>query len=167
MPNFYLDTICSDSRFHSTVAIRDPALLEPTFRTAILSLIVEAENAGVMLRMLETFRSEELQQIYFARGVTQLQNVGVHHYGLACDLGIMIGGQVNWKADYSVLGKLGRKRSLVWGGDWGHPERPHSFRDYDHLQRVAVEDQSRLFNGSWYPELEYRALPPSSGDGAN
>jgi hypothetical protein len=79
----------------------------------------------------------------------------VHHFGLACDLGIVVAGQINWKADYGILGQLAQKHRLVWGGDWGTPDRPHSFRDYDHLQRIDVADQHQLFDGSWYPIHTY------------
>lgn len=155
---FYTSVIKADSRFSSLTPIRDPGLLEPTFRAAIVSIMNDAAAEGTQLMILETYRSQELQELYFSRGATQLQTVGVHHYGLACDLGIVVAGQVNWKADYSILGRLGGKYSLIWGGDWGTPDRPHSFRDYDHLQRIAVTDQQKLFDGSWYPDSDYRAL---------
>lgn len=158
MSFFYVDVIQKDKRFHSTIPVRDIMLLEPTFRSAVLGIVSDANSEGVHLVVLETYRSEELQQIYFARGATQLKTVGVHHYGLACDLGITIAGQVNWKADYSILGRLAAKHGLVWGGDWGTPNKPHSFRDYDHVQRVSIEDQTKLFNGSWYPDVNYRPL---------
>ena len=128
--SFYTDVLQKDSRFHSTTPIRDPALLEPVTRAAVAAIIADAKAEGIELMILETYRSQELQQIYFTRGATQLRTVGVHHYGLACDLGIVVAGQVNWKADYSILGRLAAKHDLVWGGDWGDPADPHSFRDY-------------------------------------
>jgi hypothetical protein len=154
--SFFDDVIRRDPRFHSAIAIRDPGLLEPTFRALVTDIITEAADAGHTLMILETYRSQELQAIYFERGVTQLRTVGVHHYGLACDLGIVVAGQVNWKADYSILGTLAERHKLVWGGNWGEPTRPHSFRDYDHIQRIAVEDQVRLFAGGWYPDSTYQ-----------
>lgn len=159
--SFYTDVLQKDSRFHSTTPIRDPALLEPVTRAAVAAIIADAKAEGIELMILETYRSQELQQIYFTRGATQLRTVGVHHYGLACDLGIVVAGQVNWKADYSILGRLAAKHDLVWGGDWGDPADPHSFRDYDHVQRIAVADQGRLFAGTWYPDENYVA--PSLG----
>lgn len=155
--SFYTDIIQKDARYRSKTPIRDPRLLEPVFREAVLAIIADAAKENVALSVLETYRSKELQELYFERGATQLRTVGVHHYGLACDLGIMIAGAINWKADYSILGKLAAAHGLVWGGDWADPKDPHSFRDYDHVQRVAVADQPRLFNGSWYPDNMYRA----------
>ncbi len=157
VPSFYTNNIMVDDRFHSRMPIKDLNLLEPVTREAVQDIIRHAGLAGVQLIVLETFRSQELQEIYFERGVTQLRNVGVHHYGLACDLGIAVAGQVNWKADYSILGDLAARCGLVWGGDWGTPDKPHSFRDYDHVQRIAVADQPKLFSGEWYPEPSYVA----------
>jgi D-alanyl-D-alanine carboxypeptidase-like protein len=154
--SFYTDVIVRDARFRSVAVIRDPALLEPSFRASIMAVIQDAGKEGTMLRILETYRSQALQELYFERGATQLRTVGCHHFGVACDLGIVLAGQINWKADYSILGKLAAKHGLVWGGDWGDPKDPHSFRDYDHLQLVEVKDQTRLFAGTWYPPADYR-----------
>jgi hypothetical protein len=155
--SFYTDVIMKSPVFHSVTPIRDVSLLEPVTRDAVANIIKTAGLAGIKLMVLETYRSAELQLEYFNRGVTQLREVGVHHYGLAADLGVVIAGQVNWKANYDFLGKYGLQFGLVWGGDWGAPLAPHSFRDYDHVQRIAVADQSKLFNGSWYPDPAYRA----------
>lgn len=160
--SFFTDIIQKDRRFHSTLPVLDILLLEPTFRAAILALLRDALVERVTLRLLETYRSVERQEQLFEAGATQLRHVGVHHYGLACDLGIMIGGQVNWKADYSILGRLAKKHGLVWGGTWNEPDKPHSFRDYDHIQRIMVEHQSQLFAGTWYPDGTYNADDPKT-----
>lgn len=157
VPSFYTEVIMRDPRFNSTIPIRDLALLEPVTRDAIVKIMAYAKQAGVDLCVLETYRSQALQSEYFSRGATQLQTVGVHHYGLACDLGVVIGGQVNWKANYNILGGYAKTFGLVWGGDWGTPDNPHSFRDYDHVQRIAVADQDKLFAGTWYPAPNYVA----------
>ena len=155
--NFYTDVIQKDSRFHTSYAVNDPALLEPIFRGIIVAIISDALAEGTALRILETFRSQERQAQLFAKGATQLKTVGVHHYGLACDLGIWIGDAVNWKADYSILQRLAAKHGIVSGADWSRPDEPHSFRDYDHVQRIAVRDQVALFAGSWYTVANYRS----------
>lgn len=155
--SFYTDTIQRDSRFRSWTRINDAMLLEPVMRAAIDALIAEGRANGTQLVILETYRSSERQEYLYRHGATQLETVGVHHYGLACDLGIMIGGEVNWKAKYDLLGPLAAKHKLVWGGTWGEPNKPHTFRDYDHLQRIAVADQPRLFSGQWYPNETYVA----------
>jgi len=36
----------------------------------------------------------------FAQGATKIKTVGVHHYGLACDLVKDIGGEPSWQGDF-------------------------------------------------------------------
>lgn len=153
--SFYLDVIRHDLRFRSVTPIRDTLLLEPITRMAVMAMCADAKAKGIDMRVGETFRSKERQEHLFQQGATKLRAVGVHHFGLACDLWIYIGGQINWKADYSIIRPLAIKYNFVWGGDWGTPDKPHSFRDYDHIQRIAIEDQPRLFNLSWYPDKDY------------
>ena len=155
MNNFYTDVIQHDPRFHSTKPVADLALLEPVTRAAVAAIINEAHQAGIELRVFETYRSQELQEIYYRRGVTQLRTVGVHHYGLACDLVKVVHGQPNWDGSFAFLGPLAQKYNLIWGGDWGFPDEKHSFRDWDHVQRILVSDQDALFNGGWYPDEQY------------
>ncbi len=155
MPNFYTDIIQKDARFCSTATIADLSLLEPVTRQAVEAIMADAKAAGIKLMVFETYRSQERQRKLFYQGVTQLKAVGVHHYGLACDLVKNIGGQPSWDGDFSCLGPLARKHGLIWGGDWGSPEKPHSFRDPVHVQRCSLADQGRLFRGEWYPDQDY------------
>ena len=156
MDNFYKNTIQKDPRFHSINPVSDLALLEPVTRAAVQGIIVDAKAAGHNMMVFETYRSQELQAIYFRRGVTQLKTVGVHHYGLAADI-VKVDeyGHPSWDGDFSFLGVLAKKHGLISGLDWGHPEREHSFIDPCHVQRVRVEDQGRLFSGDWYPDKSY------------
>jgi len=155
--SFYTQVIMASPVFRSTMPIKDVMLLEPVTRDAVQKIIMTANQAGITLQVLETYRSEERQQQLFDQGATQLQQVGVHHFGLACDLGIVIGGQVNWKCSYDIIGTYAKQFGLVWGGNWGDATKPHSFRDFDHVQRIAVADQPKLFDGSWYPAPDYQA----------
>lgn len=155
MGNFYNEVIRNDPRFCSTAAIADPMLLEPVTRQAVAAIIADAKAGGIDLMIFETYRSQERQGRLFDQGATQLQNVGVHHYGLAGDLVKVVRGEPSWDGDFGFLGRLAKKHGLIWGGDWGSPDKPHSFRDYDHVQRCTVADQSRLFSGDWYPAQDY------------
>ena len=155
MGNFYEDVIQQDPRYNSTQPVSDLSLLEPRTRAAVEAIISEAAANGIDLMVFETYRSQDLQRIYFDRGVTKLQNVGVHHYGLACDIVKVVNGEPSWDGDFFFLGPLAQKYGLIWGGDWGEPDQPHSFRDYVHVQRIRVEDQGPLFNGEWYPDEQY------------
>ena len=159
MSNFYLDTIKKSSKFNIAEPIADMNLLEPVTRNAVINIIAEAKTMGLDFRVLETYRSNELQLQYYRNGLTKLKNVGVHHYGLACDIGWYIDGKmVEDGSKYQVLRFLAEKNGLISGGDWGTPNLPHSFRDYDHVQRVSLARQNDLFAGRWYPDANYIPL---------
>jgi len=155
MSNFYTDVLMKDARFHSTQAIRDPLLLEPVTRAAVQAVIADAAAHGISLMIFETYRSQERQQELFNQGATKLRTVGVHHYGLACDVVKDVGGQPSWKGVFTFLRDLGLAHGLIWGGDWGTPNQPHSFVDSDHLQRCSIGRQAALFSGQWYPDANY------------
>lgn len=75
--------------------------------------------------------------------------------GLVCETLLDINGQPSWKGDFSMLGALAKHHKLIWGGDWGTPGSVHTFVDTDHVQRVTLGRQARLFNGDWYPDANY------------
>ena len=155
MANFYSDVIARDPRFHSTKRICDLALLEPVTRKSVEAIIEDAAALGILLMPFETYRSQERQQELFAQGASKLRAVGVHHYGLACDIVKVVGGEPSWKGDFSFLGHLAQNHGLIWGGDWGAPNHPHTFVDAVHVQRCTVAMQPALFRGTWYPNDQY------------
>lgn len=149
--NFYTNVIQRDARFKSTQPIKDVDLLEPGFRTKVDAVIAAAKSAGIELVITETYRSSERQQQLFAEGKTRLKVVGVHHYGLACDFARMIDGKLSWGGDWTFLCQLAAANGVIAGGDWGEPNKPHTFRDWDHLQGITLAQQTALFAGTWYP----------------
>ncbi len=153
--SFYTDVIAKDARFNAIARVADMKLLEPFTRAAVESIIGEAKLLGIELMAFETYRSQSRQQQLFDQKASKLRTVGVHHYGLACDLVKVIGGEPSWKGDFTFLGRLALKYGLVWGGDWGSPEQRHTFIDAVHVQRCAVSQQARLFSGDWYPADNY------------
>lgn len=153
--NFYTNVIMNDPRFGSTKRIADPELLEPVTRDLVQAIIEDAAANGLKLMIFETYRSQARQIALFNQGATKLRQVGVHHYGLACDIVKDINGQPSWKGDFSMLGALAKHHKLIWGGDWGTPGSVHSFVDSDHVQRVTIGRQARLFAGDWYPDADY------------
>ena len=162
MANFYLDVITRDARFSSTGRIDDVWLLEPVTRAAVAAIIAEAP---MPLMVFETFRSQARQAQLFEQGATQLRRVGVHGYGLACDIVKLVNGEPSWEGDFTFLGPLAKKHGLIWGGDWGQPQISHGFRDMDHVQRITVADQARLFTGTWYPDEAYSAYAATQREG--
>lgn len=155
MSNFYTDVICKDSRFKYPLRVKDVMLLEPVMRSAVMGIIADAAALGIVLMVFETYRSQARQAALFAQGATRLKTVGVHHYGLACDLVKDVDGEPSWKGDFTFLVPLAKKCGLISGIDWGRPDVPHSFVDGCHVQRIALEEQMRLFTGMWYPDAEY------------
>jgi hypothetical protein len=153
--SFYTDTIVPDKRFKSLQPINDIALLEPVIRQLVKRIIADAADEGIKLMVFETYRSQQRQVRLFAQGATQLKTVGVHHYGLACDLVKDVSGSPSWKGDFKFLGKLAKKYGLIWGGDWGKPNVRTRFPDNVHVQRCAVKDQRKLFASTWYPSDDY------------
>jgi len=155
MGNFYTDVIEKDPRFDGTDRIADTALLEPSTRQRVEAIIAEAKSQGIELMIYETYRSQARQLQLFKQGAARLQNVGVHHYGLACDIVKCINSEPSTKGDFSFLGTLAKKHGLIWGGDWGDPSEKHTFPPYVHVQRCSLKDQQALFNGDWYPDQGY------------
>jgi hypothetical protein len=155
MGNFYEDVVRKDPRYYLSARCADLSLLEPGTRSRVLAVLDEAASRRVHLAPYETYRSLSRQFLLYKHGATKLRDVGVHHYALAVDLVREVSGEPSWKGDFSILGELGRKHGLVWGGDWGEPDKHHSFVDAVHLQRVSVVDQGRLFAGSFYPDDAY------------
>ena len=86
MSNFNTDTIKNSPKFTSTDRISDVQLLEPKTRALVDKIIADAKAHGFDLMVFETYRSQARQSLLFAQSATKLKNVGVHHYGLACDI---------------------------------------------------------------------------------
>jgi len=153
--NFYTDVIQADPRFNSVELVDAVDLLEPNLRAKVKSIIDDAKAHGLDFMVYETYRSQARQKQLYDQGATHLKSVGVHHYGLACDIVKSINGQPSWKGDFSLLGRLARQYGLIWGGDWGRPDLPHSFVDAVHVQWCSISRQAELFRGTWYPEAGY------------
>lgn len=147
---WYTDTIQKDLRFNSALACRDTALLFPTFLARVEEALSKLAELGQSFEIVETYRSQERQEELFREGATELRQVGVHHFGLACDCVRLIGGAANWQPGvYVEYGQQMQAAGLVWGGSWA------TLKDLVHVQMISVEDQSKLFSGSWYPDESY------------
>jgi hypothetical protein len=155
MGNFYTDVISQDERFSSVKRVNDSELLEPGTRQLAAAIISAARPMGIDLMVYETYRSQDRQQELFNQGATKLRAVGVHHYGLACDIVRVVNGEPSWKGDFSFLGQLAQSSGLIWGGDWGAPHIKHSFIDSVRVQRCTVARQADLFDGIWFPDEAY------------
>ena len=108
--NFFTDVIKKDSRYLSTKCIDDINLLEPVLRDKVIKIVAEAKALGLKLMVFETYRSQQRQEELFKKRKTRLKEVGVHHYGLACDLVKDINGKSFFDEDAEhVAGAYGFK----------------------------------------------------------
>ena len=155
MSNFFLDNIAHNLELETTARRNEISLLEPVTRRIVELIISEASAQGLELMVFETYRSKARQEQLFNQGASKLRKVGVHHYGLACDLVKSVNGEPSWKGKFSLVGELAHSFGLIWGGDWGNPHIPHSFIDVYHVQRCTIARQGELFTGRWYPDEDY------------
>jgi hypothetical protein len=165
MTDFYNTVLRNSKAFRSDVVCKDPAMLEPGTRAAVLALIEDAKEHGHDLRLLETYRSQTRQSALFTRHATQLRTVGCHGYGVAADFGVFIDGVYQGdNKPYVFLRGSAREHGLISGQDWGHA-REGNFVDSGHVQRVPVWRQSALFSGAWYPPVDYDPYADSAASG--
>lgn len=114
----------------------DLARLAPAMRKAVEQVLRACEVAGLDAMVYETYRSQELQALYYARGrsivppekpVTNVRDArfGWHNYGLAVDV---ISRSRGWDVPeswWTRLGSLAKAHGLAWGGDWKMHDLPH------------------------------------------
>jgi peptidoglycan L-alanyl-D-glutamate endopeptidase CwlK len=124
--------------FHAAQRTSEMALLAPLFRAAVGAAIVECNNVANALNatVYETYRSNELQAIYYTRGRTvrpprtpvtnAMSNLySWHGYGLAVDV---IHRTRTWDAGdawFRSVSEIFKRHGCKWGGDWRSPDPPH------------------------------------------
>jgi hypothetical protein len=115
---------------------RDLTLLAPRFREAVERSLVECRALGLDVIVYETFRSQEVQAEYFARGRTIIppsdtvtnapSNLASWHgYGLAIDV---ISAARHWGPGpewFENVAACFRANGCRWGGEWKRPDFPH------------------------------------------
>src|SRR6266566_241767 len=113
--------------------------LAPLFREAVMSALAECNervSPSLEAHVYETYRSNELQLLYYARGrqvkppATPVTNArsnlySWHGYGLAVDV---IHKEKGWDAGdnwFRNVATVFKKYDCKWGGDWHSPDQPH------------------------------------------
>jgi len=86
MANFFTTTLLKNQSFNTKNRVNDIMLLEPVMRQLVDAIITDARAHGLEFMVFETFRSQARQQLLFQQGATKLQKVGVHNFGLVCDI---------------------------------------------------------------------------------
>lgn len=135
---YYLENIVTGEKFFSSKPVTDALLLYPEFAELMASLVNELKVYKVELRLLETYRSNKLQQYYYEIGASKIKNNGMHHFGIAVDT-ILIDDdgrttyKGNWKLIHQIFEELG-------GTDLGNLEN----WDAAHFQFIPVIEQTQL-----------------------
>lgn len=138
-----------------SLVVRSFDALAPKFRSALTLALKECNDQGYDAFAYETTRSDELQQMYWARGrpptdeypepVTNARSAqyGWHFFGLASDI---ISQSHRWTvtpAWRSAVNDVMRKHGLDCGADWPHPDLPHV--QWGTLKRSPSDEARRLY----------------------
>lgn len=112
---------------------RDLSKLAPAFRRAVEAALAELNSKGIDAVVYEALRSDALQRVYFARGVTKARTASGswHGYGLAVDVisrrrewdvwpwrakdGTLRGGDPAW---WRTVVDTFKRHGCDWGGDF-------------------------------------------------
>jgi peptidoglycan L-alanyl-D-glutamate endopeptidase CwlK len=124
--------------YHLAKPTNDVDYLAPLFRAAVERAIAECNDPinNLSAMVYETYRSNELQEVYYARGrevipppepVTNARTnlYSWHGYGLAVDV---IHKSKGWDPGdkwFRDVAAIFKKHGCKWGGDWTSPDRPH------------------------------------------
>lgn len=101
--------------------------LLPPVREYARALVHSARAQGIVIKVISGTRTYEEQDAIFAQGRTKEGKIVTkarggfsnHNFGVAFDIGIFKGDAYLEESPlYKVVGALGRKLGLEWGGDW-------------------------------------------------
>lgn len=97
--------------------------LYPILEKKVQKLLTEAHRAGLTVWVFSGFRTFAAQaKLYSVGGVTNAKaGLSWHNYGLACDLVFKDSrGRWSWSQEHNwaLLGSIGKKCGLEWGGDF-------------------------------------------------
>lgn len=115
---------------------RSLGLLAPKMREAVEAGVAECQRLALNVEVYETYRSDALQKVYYARGrtvrppdytVTNARSNldSWHGLGLAIDV---IHAKKRWSMPASWFRAVAAvliRYNLDWGGEWSSPDYPH------------------------------------------
>lgn len=106
--------------------VSSTTLLYPSFKNKLLEGLNRANEAGIPLRLFETYREPKRQEVLYAKGRTTPGKIitnakplrSYHQYGLAADLVLWEDGAWSWSKEhlYRKAGPIFEKLGLVWLG---------------------------------------------------
>jgi hypothetical protein len=115
---------------------RNLDLLAPLFREAVERALRDCWARNLDAYVYETYRSQELQALYYQRGrtvipplkrVTNASNnlYSWHGYGLAVDVISRSHGWNRPESWFREVAKSFRDQNCRWGGEWAMKDLPH------------------------------------------
>jgi peptidoglycan L-alanyl-D-glutamate endopeptidase CwlK len=118
------------------VVRRELDLLAPLFQDAVERALRDCWSRHIDAYVYETYRTAELQALYYARGrtvipplkrVTNASNnlYSWHGYGLAVDVISKAHGWNRPESWFAEVAKAFKAQNCRWGGDWTMKDLPH------------------------------------------
>lgn len=132
----YIDNICMSDVYNSDKPNRqtDLLLFEFNEKIKIISEKYVEKYPNTPVYIVETYRSNVLQEKYFNRKASKIKKNGMHHYGIAVDLAFLIDNKVDYNGDYELLRKLAVDEGLYILDQW----------DKGHVQYIPVDEQDEM-----------------------
>lgn len=119
----------------------DLTLLHPRLVSAIAKVLSGMKQAGHPMRITDGLRTVQQQAKLYAQGrttpgrkVTHCDGIryrsnhqaGADGFGRAVDCAFLGDEPYAETHPWHLYGEMVRREGLKWGGDWGHPDRPHA-----------------------------------------
>jgi hypothetical protein len=115
---------------------RELDLLAPRFQAAVEQALRDCQDRGLDAYVYETYRTAELQALYYARGrtivpplkrVTNASNNlhSWHGYGLAVDVISKANGWNRPESWFAQVAQSFQAHGCRWGGEWIMKDLPH------------------------------------------
>lgn len=108
-------------------SVKNILTLLPRVRPYASALIQSAESIGIQIKVISAMRTYAEQDELYAKGRTapgpKVTNArggySNHNFGIAFDIGVFEGNEYLTRSKkYKVVGALGLKLGLEWGGNW-------------------------------------------------
>jgi hypothetical protein len=134
----YVKKLIPSVYYNSPNPCRETSLLFGDFHKLVKKGIkaFNKVHPGVDVFLVETYRSNKLQEQYFNSGASKIRKNGMHHYAIAADCAFKVNGKLTWNGDYKTLRACFDDAGLHLLGLW----------DAGHVQFVPVADQTALRN---------------------
>ena len=134
--------------------------LHPTLQKKLEALIAEMKLKGHEVAIHSGYRSFAEQQKLYNQGrstpgkrVTNAKpGQSYHNFGLAADIVFKDGGKWSWAENkpWKLLGEVGKKLGLTWGGDFVTlKDRPH----FQHTGGLSLSMLNTLYHKGGIPEV--------------